>query len=141
MAVPLYQIGAYRFLTLHGQPVLPEHEVIVDMRPGVDGLQFTQTGMRGKPFSMLSRIDVPSYLFGMQYFSIQYQVTPVLGLLDFVVNDFEYNSINLKVEVINVRLGPRGCFRAFPIVGGLTAGSTHLLEAEWELALLTNPAS
>lgn len=139
MAVPLYQIGGFRFLTLIGQPILPENDIITDMRPGVEGLQFTQTGSRGKPFTMLSRIDVPTYEFGINFFTLQYQVTPGLGLLPFVVNDFDYFTVNMNVKVLSVRLGARGCYRAYPIVGGLTSGSTHLLECEWELAMLIIP--
>ena len=140
MAVPLYMIGPLRFLTMQGQVIFPTDDSAVDARPGVEGLQFTLQGARGRPFTMFTRVDVSSYGAGLQYFSTNYLPTIRMGLLPLIVNDCAYEDINLKCNVIRVSLAPRGCYRAYPIVNGLTAGSTHLLEAEWELALVQIPS-
>lgn len=138
MAVPQNSIGPLNFLSLQGNVQTPGSDLIVDGRPGVEGLEFTDTLARGRPFSLFSRIDVPTRDFGLAYFHNDYQQAVREGLLDLVQSDFDYSTLGLQCKVLAVRLA--ACYRAFPILGGLTAGSTALLEAEWDLVMVATPS-
>jgi hypothetical protein len=139
MSLPQNSIGPLNFMALLGPVQTPGTELLVHGRLGVEGLQFTDSLRRGRPFTLLSRVDVPTRDFGLAYFDSDYQEAVRQGLLDLVQSDFNWTTLGLQIKVLRVEL--IGCYRCSVIVGGLTPGSTAILEANWELVMVRTPSS
>lgn len=61
MALTENKIGDHQFTVLNGKLVRPVQAKMVDDRPGVDSSEFILVGKKGKPFTLISQVDVASY--------------------------------------------------------------------------------
>lgn len=78
----LSYIGQFAFVSLDGQPDIPKTRVEVVARPGVDGLGFFSTGVRGQPFVLRSFTDASDFGFA-RWLASQY--TTIIGTIQPVI--------------------------------------------------------
>ena len=133
----LYQLGDYQFVTLHcvenpdsPPPIVQETTISID-RPGVDGSLVMRTGQRGKPFQMVSGVDVQNKsgadnaqdaygkMVGFRRFEMTWANSNYTDL-----HQTRFIVLDVKVQKVK-RLGA--------VVGGVNANSNFWLEALWTL--------
>jgi hypothetical protein len=124
------QIESFWVLSFQGTPVGPQEFLEVLARPGVDGLAFWKTGIRGKPFTLRSKVDLVDLEQAVIVFSLYQQLVGAdpVGL---TWGGIQFGGYGYAFKVLDVR-----CLRAAAIagcVGGLSPPSRGWLEAEWDL--------
>lgn len=132
MALALYKIDAFKMITLHGHPPRVQQELEVVVRPGVNGVGLWKTGVRGRPFSIVSIVDVVNLQVGREFYNA-YLATIALpnpikitwGGLDLsAAHKTEFHT--LGVEILELRV----CRTA---AGGVSSSSGALLTCRWEM--------
>lgn len=128
-------IGLHKFIALHGS-VEPVRQQIAPLlvRPGISGLGFMRTGVRGMPFRLTSAVDQVSLadchaLFGM------YRLLIGAAAVELIQHDYNYQAENMLAVVLDVRLA-RPPQEVLCAVGGLYPPSGAKLECEWELVMV-----
>ncbi len=122
-------ISTFSFLALRGTPIWPAEQVKVIQRLGIDGSAFLFTGKRSPPFQMTSIVDVATMDDGGAGLLL-YQALIDDGPVAMVQGGVDWTEANLWVKVLDVQM--RALYAAL-VAGGLTAGSTAILEAVWTL--------
>ena len=123
-------IGAYSFLSLSLMGFNYPGEELVDItRANVDGVAYTKTGTRGRPFSAASTVDVASAA-AAKALALSYA-----GLVGTVVTLVDASGQSwTNVAVLDVVVGP---VRAVVcMVGGLAisdGSDGYLIAARWTL--------
>lgn len=129
-------IGSFNFVVLSGvrpgQPLeFEQPELELRQRPGVDGTGLVDLGTKGQPFPVRTLVDVSTYLAGLQLLKLYVAVVGT-GPLVVVHGGVNYHDrFRTKYDVL--RVTPVRCSRAASQVGGLSASSTAVVEAVWEL--------
>lgn len=121
------RIGTFDFQALEGHPIPPTGQPLVIARPGVGGVGIWRTGVRGRPFQMRSRVDMPDLAMAEemagQYTTLVEQDPVVLEQDDI---EFDYKVVVLGVARI-------ACHVLVMSVGGINPPGRAWLEAEWQL--------
>jgi len=127
-------IGQFEFLGLAGSPDQLKKRLVIETRPGVDGVGLWEDSSRGHPFTLRSQVDAASVLAARAMYG-QY-----CGLIGGDPVELSWWGISLsgerfKVCVLNVeqvRLTPLlGCS------GGLNLPSRAYLECDWSLIAIS----
>lgn len=122
-------IGTFNFLALRGTPIWPVEQVKIIQRAGVDGSAFLFTGKRCPPFQLLSIVDAADMETGAAGLLL-YQDLIDDAPVALVQGGVDWSDAGLYVKVLDVQ--QRALYAAL-VAGGLTAGSTAILEAVWTL--------
>lgn len=133
MALPVYKIGIFEFMSLRGQIEGPRGQLEIDQRPGVDGTEILHLRNRGTPFTLTSIVDCESYAAAQGIYR-GYQAAELhsaVGSSPVVQNDYDTITHGYKCKVLGVRL--LSIRKAAVIVGGLQYTSGAILECEWTL--------
>ena len=125
------QIGAFKFLDLVGGIRLPQEESELLVRPGVDGVGIKFQGLRGKPFTLHSKVDAED-LADAHTAGRNYQQLVNNGFLYSVAQQgIDYTNFGVEfavLEVQNIRVSGR-----LLVMGGLFPPSLAWIEADWTL--------
>ena len=128
MAV-LDRIASHSFLSLKGSPYWPTERVKPIQREGVDGTAFLLTGKAGKPFTLVSTVDVEDMEAGVNALE-QYQ-SLVGSVCSILIGGVNYASRNKYVMVLDVQQESLHAIGTF--TGGLNSPSGAVLVTRWEL--------
>lgn len=125
-----HYIGPFQFVVLKGNPLLPTEQVELIQRPGVPGVGMLRTGVRGTPFTLLSKVDAPS-VDDAHYLIRQYESIVGGDPVQLVKDSIWYGPLCfvLAVRSVDVRAIVGG-------VGGLNEESYAWAEAEWDLVAI-----
>lgn len=132
----LNKIGTHQFLFLRGPWVPPAMEVRVDRRPGIDSIEITRLGTRGRPFQWISAVDTGApaeavdLLFAYRELIGQ---NPVSVVKDNATSD----SAGFKCAVLAVE--ERRIIALGASIGGLNPPSRGWIEAVWTMIAIANP--
>lgn len=133
----LYSIDEANFVTLHrvedaaGPPPIPRTQTEVIQRPGVDGTGLLNLGIRGEPFQLRSAVDLlnlSSCYAAIDIYSRMISRGRSVIVWGGVNLYFEMGLLYLVLDVFPTRIR-----RISAKAGGLTAGATCWLEAQWTL--------
>lgn len=124
MALPVFQLGNFDFLSLDGPPDLQQERVELIARVGVDGIAALKVGRRGQPFVLVSRRDTDDLRAAKQ-------------LLDDYKESIGGDAVSLtwadqecgKVLATNVRVLEMSAL--IGSTGGLSSAGLGWLVAEW----------
>lgn len=130
MSRPVNQIGPFPFLSLDGEVVIPQQQLEIVRRVGVDGNGFWRTGTRGEPFQLQSACDTQTYA-DARLFAINYPLLSGGETVELVVGDFAYSMISLEFEVLRVDI--LQVIALVGGVGGLYPPSAGFVRAAWTL--------
>lgn len=136
--MPYDSIGQYEFLALHGNPEGPREMLEVLSRAGVDGLAFWRTGVRGRPFTLRSSVDLVSLAEAHYCFSL-YQQLVGENIVPLVWGGIAFTGYGWQVKVLDVRLVSARA--VIGVVGGMSPPSYGWLVADWELVAVQQPAA
>lgn len=131
MALHENSIAGFQFISLEGELAPPAHQIVTDDRPGVDGSEHTLVGKKGRPFSLLSRVDVADYAAAKSKFA-GYRLLIEFDAVALIQGGVSTTGEGYKVKVLDVIAR-----RMFTIRGAtgyrIDATSQGFLEAEWIL--------
>lgn len=127
MAVPLYSIGPYAFISMDGPPPGVMQSLEIDQRSGVDGSLIWKAGLHGQPFQTRTVVDVASISVGEALYRNYEALTDadpqVVAWDNIVIVTLAYQVLNVRLlDLRNVLVG----------VGG-KAGANYILRCEWVL--------
>lgn len=129
MALPVNQIGPFRFVTLDGVPILPYRHAEAIERPGVNGTGFLQTGIRGDEFELTSGVDVVDWVTALAAENFYRQICND-AVYDIIKGNVAYSTLGVGFVVRSVTVTEKK--RIATAVGGLYAGSAYV-RARWRL--------
>lgn len=136
MAYLRNSIGPFNFISLEGAVDIPGQVIVVDSRPGVDGMEFTLLGLKGQPFPMISTVDIDD-LFWSDPSVQDYKTLIELGAVDVWKNGVPLLA-DCLVKVLNVtKLDTRQIATA--VGNKLSAQSGALLVCRWDLVAVPIP--
>lgn len=125
------QIAQFKFLDLVGGIRLPQEEAELLERPGVDGVGLQFQGLRGKPFTLHSKVDAED-LADAHAAGRNYQQIVNNGFLYSIAHQgIDYTNFGVEfavLEVANIRVSSR-----WLLMGGLFPPSLGWIEADWTL--------
>ena len=130
MALPVNAIGAERFLELLGVPgwILQRLELIE--RPGVNGTGIWDTGFRGRPFALRTRVDAP-YLGDAMDAYLRYCLFSDADPQRIIYRSMDLSGSGVLFQVLDVRAVEIGENVTFH--GGLNPPSLGWCECDWDL--------
>jgi len=123
-------IGSEQFVEIVGAPDLAKMRLELVERPGVDGTGIWETGIRGKPFTLTTRVDAEDLRAAIEAFG-RYCAMPESGPVDVVLQDVSYLTYGINFQVLDVR--PREICELASSSGGLNPPSLGWVECEWDL--------
>lgn len=132
MALLINKIGNHEFIALLGTAVPPMQTVVAQSRPGVTGTEFTLTAPKGRPFALVSQVDVASYLEAWNKYT-QYRQMIDADLFELIIGGVSSIAAGpYKVKVLDITPGRMMTIRG---ASGLTfdATSQGFCECRWEL--------
>lgn len=137
MAIPLSQIGPYRFITIKGAPVdLIQEQTRVTSRDGVDGVTIHRLGRKGRVFTVRTEVDVVNEATGLVALSA-YKALTSSNPQPMWVGGVSLTIGGMAVKVLSVR---GRINRTISIsVGGINPPSGAFLVAEWTLIVIGIP--
>lgn len=120
-------IGAYSFISLEGEYDWEQPSLMIDSRPGVEGMDFTLTATKGQPFAMVSLTDVNSLAQGRLLIA-DYKLL-IEGNPTTVIKDGEFYVSAKVLSVTPLRLA-----RISTAVGNKqSVFAQAILQCRWEL--------
>jgi hypothetical protein len=137
VAVPTSSIGPETFVALRtpqtdrgGAPELEAERVSVFMRPGVDGCSVRRDGKQGRPFTLVSGVDVDNRAAAE---AKQTDYRDLVGTVqDLVWNDTDYNATHgMQYVVLDVH--DITITRVSAAAGGLSTSKNFWVGAVWDL--------
>lgn len=131
MAVHENSIAGFQFISLEGELVPPAYQIVTDDRPGVDGSEHTLVGKKGRPFSLVSKVDVADYAAAKSKFA-GYRLLIEFDAVSLTQGGVSTTTEGYKVKVLDViarRLGPIRGATGYRI----DATSQGWCECEWIL--------
>jgi hypothetical protein len=131
-------IGSEQFLEIVGMPDLAKMRLDLVERPGVDGTGIWETGTRGKPFTLLTRVDAEDLRAAIETFA-RYCKFPEQDSVDLMVQDVSFLTYGFTFQVLDVR--PREICELANSSGGLNPPSLAWCECEWDLVAIPEPTS
>lgn len=129
MPVYTHQLGNEAFVTLDGEVRVPSEQLEIVDRPGVDGLGFWRTGVRGMPFELVSGVDVQHLGAGQQK-RLAYAALIGSNPLSLVQYDVHWDQVELRFVVLDVETQIR---EIAALVGGFSQASRAWVRARWTL--------
>lgn len=124
------RIGDFNFLQFVGGPEFPSGDIEIVARPGVDGVALWFTGVRGKPFSIVSLVDAPD-LIGAYDLYEQYNRIVGAGVQNMVWRNVGLVGYGIVFAVLMVR--PLQIRQVAKFVGGFNNNPTAICRCEWTL--------
>jgi hypothetical protein len=125
-----FDIGAYTFIALDGNVILPREHAEITQRPGIAGTGLWLQGTFGDQFTLRSRVDEESMEAAsdlMRGYSLS-----VGTIVQLVKDDLDYyDAYVVKFLVVAVRQVTMHAIETSS--GGLNAPSAAWLEADWDL--------
>jgi hypothetical protein len=112
-----------------GAPELPGQVLAIFERAGIDGQSVRKEGVKGRPFRMVSRVDVDD-LAAAKVAQAAYDA------LRATQQTLVWNGVNYETEFSTayIVLSVQSTFKRIAAsVGGLSAQAQYLVTAEWEL--------
>jgi hypothetical protein len=133
----IYQLGDYRFVTLHRvenpdapPPIVQETTMPIE-RPGVDGSIVMRLGTRGSPFQMISGVDAENKS-GADNAQDAYGRMVGFKRYDLIWANTNYTDAHqTKFIVLDVQV--QRIKRLAIVVGGINAGGNFWVEVLWTL--------
>lgn len=133
MALPVFKLGAFDFLSIDGVPPVRQTEGQLVVRPGVDGVACWLTGQRGQPFTVRTRVDCQSRADALAK-RYAYAQLSFAGKQKLIWSDYAVETEDgAQVLVLAVRMIQLGALLASS--GGLNPPSLGYLDCEWDLIL------
>ena len=137
-----FKLGAFDFIDLT-VPVGLKERIARDVRSGVDGVTFWQTGQRGEPFLCESFVDVAS-LAAAEALLTEYHNAVGGDPLEMLWGGSLVHGV--RFLVLDVLPHPRGMHAILQGIGGTAGTSQAVLRALWLLEAIdptqdTPPAS
>jgi hypothetical protein len=102
MPILTNSIGIYTFVALSGEPITPVERVEVLTWPGIDYQRYRRSGKGSAPFSMISVVNVLDVDEGRLVLA-NYAGLATAGLQKLVYRDHDFDTDNLRAQVLNVR--------------------------------------
>ena len=130
MALPINRIGPFKFVSLDGAPQHAQYMMSVRSSAGMTGVQVQRLGRMGKPFSVLSFADAPTYL-DAQSLAYQYSQLPGTNAAALFLGSVPQASWDLAVFVIDVQIVALKA--TIHGNGGLNGTSKAFIRAKWTL--------
>lgn len=133
MALSTNSISGFPFIALEGEVVPPSYQVVANDRPGVDGTEFILVGNKGRPFSLVSKVDCASYVEGRSVIFPAYLATKVLQPVPLTQGGIVSTSDGWLVKVLDVIM--LRCATIRGAVGNKQGNSPNqgYLECRWDL--------
>jgi hypothetical protein len=126
----LFAIDQYEVLDIQPMPDLPKQRLELVERPGVDGTAIWETGVRGRPCTVRTRVDQPDPSTAMEVFG-DYCSLVDEDPVEVTFAARPMSDLGAKYQVLDVRIieicGITGAS------GGLNSPSEAWLECEWDL--------
>lgn len=132
----LNKIGNHQFLFLRGPWVPPVEDLRIERRPGVDGIEITKTGQRGRPFQWLSMVDASTPAEAVDLL-FAYRELVGQDAVSVVKENATSDSAGFKCAVLAVE--ERRIIALATSIGGLNPPSRGWIEAVWTLIAIANP--
>lgn len=129
MAIPIYKIGSFQFVSLDGEIALPYQHAETIQRPGVDGTGFIQTGKFGDEFELTTGVDVSTYANAL-ILETSYKSICNSQIVNLIRNGYSYGAIQIGFVVRDVKVQRIQQLRQS--VGGLVAGLAWV-NARWRM--------
>lgn len=127
MAYLLNSIGQFNFISLEGEYDPEAQTLVIDSRPGVDGMEFTLLGNKGQVFQMISLVDSNTIASAKQLV-IDYK-TLIAGN---TVGVFKNSQVHFQCKVLNVT--PIRIAKVANAVGNKqSAVAGVIVECRWDL--------
>jgi hypothetical protein len=132
----LYSLGPFQFISLcrvedpSAPPPIPQQQLELIQRRGVNGTGFAQTGVRANQFQMLSKVDAVDFPSAVNQ-AYQYQAAAGNQPLSIVWADQSFDAFNVQYVVLMAE--PRKVRQLATAVGGLNPPSGAWLECLWTL--------
>lgn len=132
MAYLLNKIGDFTFISLEGKVDPPVAQaIVIDSRPGVDGMEFTFTGRKSFPFSLVSLVDCDD-LVQADLFILAYKASISDNVVDVTQDGVPLIFGNFRCKVLNVT--PLRRDRITTAVGNKQSNQAGaLLQCRWDL--------
>lgn len=130
MALPENRIGDHQFLVLSGDRAPPKQILSLDERPGVDGTEITQEGLKGHPFTMRSEVDQENLDTASTTY-LEYVDLIEADPVELIQDDQSSVAEGFRVQVLDVRRVLAK--KIVPGPGGLNAPSLAYLICDWDL--------
>lgn len=127
-----FAIGDFTFINLSRVFTRPTEQLAREVRPGVDGTTFWQTGKRAEPMQVASVVDVESVTAAQTLFAeYENQVGQILPVTWAGVLRTNTQAVILRVDPLD-----EGLHATVLGIGG-TLGSSHaMLRALWTLEMV-----
>jgi hypothetical protein len=137
MALLDNKIGTEEFVSIIGTWIPPAEQVEVDQRPGVDGTQVTKVGKKGRPFTVLTRVDTNDYPAAHDALQ-RYQ-----GLIDgepitMIQGGVSSDTLGFKVQILDVQPRRIQAIKNPSGAGAKSSDGTGWIEAVWQLIGIAN---
>ncbi len=132
MPHPICKIGGTEFRFWRAgdaPPNAPTEKLIADVRPGVNGVEFTKLGKSGEPFQLVSQCDYETFEAADDAY--RGHLTLITQLLTLIWNDLDSNDSDYKVQVMDMK--KIVCKALASAVGGLNPPSNAWQECIWTL--------
>lgn len=123
-------LGPFAFLEIMGDPQFPTGDIDLVARPGVNGFALWFTGVRGKPFSLMSLVDAPTLGDAYDLYD-QYRFLIGAGLQALTWRNINMTSVSIMFAVLDVR--PLQIRQVAKFVGGLNSNPGAICRCEWTL--------
>lgn len=133
MAQKTQRIGPFSFVSIDGQPDIQKKRLMVDERPGVEGIAVWDQLAKGRPFSVGTLVDVADIEAGRDQFD-SYREEIGKRKLGITKDDINYVGLGAMFVVLDVTIV--SLVAAKTIVGGLNVNdgdSGALLRCRWDL--------
>lgn len=129
MPTILHSIGSFTFIDMRPVPPTPKRRLLVESRPGVDGVALWWDGPRGEIWRPRTVTDQNSHT-NAQVLKELYEAAVAQGIVSVVYANRVFSNFaviqDVQVEIEDQVFG----------VGGFTAFPRALVRANWELVVL-----
>ena len=120
-------IGQFNFISLEGEYDPEAQSIVIDSRPGVDGMEFTLQGNKGQPFPMVSLVDSNTLATAKQLIR-DYKTLIAAG----TVGVWKNGEVHFQCKVLGVT--PLRIAKITTAVGNKqSAAAGAIVECRWDL--------